>query len=293
MSAVTPSYGDLPRDFEPGVNLDVREQISKRRWSPRRNRWAQLAEFDARAAELERRQAEVTAELRDLNERRAGAPNEDVQRLAEWELRGRKGRRPESVIPELDAALKARRDEEGGLLLAIAAVLEEKVEFVTRHRRRLRQEADREVDAAHKRLVDVIAQIAPARQQVVEAREAAVWMAIYPDARQGQSPQSNFLGGGLLRIAEVLGIRSQLQHSRVVDALVADADWVAAAASPEERALMEGRHPRAPKGAAWSESDEYRAERQAELDQALQAFRAEWGRDPTEPQLVAFMQARG
>ena len=79
----------------------------------------------------------------------------------------------------------------------------------------------------------------------------------------------------------------------MIEALRADATWLRhAAATNEQRALLEGRYPRASKGAAWADSDEYRAQRRAELDEAVRAFVAEWGRQPSEAQLAAFMAAR-
>ncbi len=114
------NYGDLPRDFEPGVNLDVRERISRRRWSPRRNRSAQVAEIDQTVARLEMRQLEIDAELRELQERRVNAPGEHAARLSTWELAGRKGPRPEPTVAELEADIRDCQAEIDGVLLAIS-----------------------------------------------------------------------------------------------------------------------------------------------------------------------------
>ncbi len=85
-------------------------------------------------------------------------------------------------------------------------------------------------------------------------------------------------------------ITAQIESTELIEALRADAGWLRhAAATHEQRALLEGRDPRASRGAAWADTDEYRAERKAELDRAVQAFVAEWGRPPSESELIAFL----
>ena len=79
----------------------------------------------------------------------------------------------------------------------------------------------------------------------------------------------------------------------MIEALRADAAWLRhAAATSERRALLEGRDPRASKGAVWSDSDEARVERKTELERAVLAYRREWGHHPSEAQLAAFIQER-
>ncbi len=266
MSAVKPSYGDLPRDFEPGVNLDVRERISRRRWSPRRNRSARVAEIDQTVARLEMRQLELDAELRELQERRVNAPGEHAVRLSTWELAGRKGPRPDPTVAALDEQIRDCQAEIDGVLLAISQTLEQKAAFIEKHRGRLVKEAEAEVAAARERLVGLLDSIAPARQELIEAREALAWFATFPDSVPGETPEANLLGGGLLRVSEVLGVRHQLRHRDVLTALARDAEWLSA--KPAERGSRAG-------NAMWADLDEGRQELRQERQALLRAQEGE------------------
>ena len=42
----------------------------------------------------------------------------------------------------------------------------------------------------------------------------------------------------------------------------------------------------------WADTNEHRAQRKAELEEPVRAFVADWGRQPSEPQLAAFIAAR-
>ena len=68
-----------------------------------------------------------------------------------------------------------------------------------KHRRRLREEADRDVDAAHERLAAAIEEVAEARDHLVDSRDTAVCAGVYPNGNTGVSPQTNLLAGGIVR----------------------------------------------------------------------------------------------
>jgi hypothetical protein len=124
-------------------------------------------------------------------------------------------------------------------------------------------------------------------------RQSEIWVRLFPHELASREPLTRLFGGGLKHVSEPLGLTSQLDYSRLVEALRADASWLrSAAATAEQRALLEGRDPRKRTGAAWSDSDEYRAERKAELDDAVRAYIAEWGHPPSETQLVSFIRER-
>jgi hypothetical protein len=110
-----------------------------------------------------------------------------------------------------------------------------------------------------------------------------LWSALYPDATAGvEAPQHHMLAGGLRRpLEQTLGITHQLQANRVIDALRADADWVKDAATPEQRALLEGRNPKRPNSdATWAGTPEAIEQERAEKQAALARYREMWGRDP-------------
>jgi hypothetical protein len=162
-------------------------------------------------------------------------------------------------------------------------VLEEKASFVEKHRARLVKDADRAVTEAHARLHRLLDQLAAARDELVEHRHDAVWAALYPDGAAGvESPMHHILAGGLRRpIEQALGVTTQLQAGRVIDALKADADWLKDAATPEQRALLEGRNPKRPNSdATWAGTPEAIEQERAEKQAALARYREMWGRDP-------------
>jgi hypothetical protein len=194
----------------------------------------------------------------------------------------RRGSRPEPQADALEAAIKARQADFDGLTLAIGKTLEEKVDFVEKHRRRLREEADRDVEAAHERLAAAIEEVAEARDQLVDSRDMAVWAGVYPNGNTGVSPQTNLLAGGIVRAKRpqecaygVLGLVSQLRIDRVLDALRIDAAWLRTAATPEQRALLEGRDSRRSPATEWTDSEDHRDGRRAEIERAIEAFKVE------------------
>ncbi len=108
--------------------------------------------------------------------------------------------------------------------------------------------------------------IAPARQELIEAREALAWFSTFPDSARGETPEANLLGGGLLRVSEVLGVRHQLRHQDVLTALARDAEWLSAEpADPGSRAG----------NAMWADSPEARQQLRQERQALLRAQEGE------------------
>jgi hypothetical protein len=110
------------------------EKTAMRRLSLRRSKWPGVVEFDACVEELERRQVALHQELVQLHERLQAAPALDRQRLADWQLAGGKGERPEPTADALERVIAARQADLDGLAAAVDAVLAEKAAFVEKHR---------------------------------------------------------------------------------------------------------------------------------------------------------------
>ena len=110
----------LPADF-----FGAEENVW-RRYSPAKNRWREVAEFDARAGELEQRQAAINAELQELYDRERAAPDADAAALAEWELHDRKGQRPEPTLPAIQAEIKELQASWDALVVAVGRVAADK-----------------------------------------------------------------------------------------------------------------------------------------------------------------------
>lgn len=260
---------------------------------PRKSLWPELDEFNRRSAELQGRQRDVESRLQRLHEQRINAPSVDAQAAADWEFAGRKGPRPEPSVGRLDAEAADAERERDGLQGAVDRALEDRGRFVEKNRDRLASVAAQQGDALLARLGDLFDEVVETRDKLAELAAAERWARLYPHELADRDPQTSMLGGGLLQAVKPLGINQQLEYVRMIDALRADATWLRrAAATNEQRALLDGRDPRTGRGAVWADTDEYRAQRKAELDEAVRAFVAEWGRQPTEAQLAAFIDAR-
>jgi hypothetical protein len=95
--------GMPPRSGEVGSLAELEEQ-SRRRFSPRRNRWGDVRAFDDRVAEYERRRVEIGARLEPLQHRLANADETAADAIAAWLAAGERGQRPQSVKPRLEQA---------------------------------------------------------------------------------------------------------------------------------------------------------------------------------------------
>jgi hypothetical protein len=74
-------------------------------------------------------------------------------------------------------------------------VLEEKAEYVERHRKRLIKEADAQVDKTARRYEQLVGELAAVRAELAEARHAAVWASVYPARSAGAAPPDTMVGG--------------------------------------------------------------------------------------------------
>lgn len=260
---------------------------------PRKSLWPELDEFNRRLAEYQGRQLEVEQRLRGLHEQRVNAPNVDAQAAADWECAGRKGPRPEPSVESLDKKIAEAGRERDGLLAAIDRALEDRGEFVEKNRARLAAVAAQQEDAVLERLMGLLDGVEQERARLAELRQAEVWASLFPHELAAREPMTRLFGGGLQHVSAPLGLSAQFDYDRIIEALRADAMWLRhALATNEQRALLEGRDPRASNDAVWADTPESRAERKAELEDAVRAFVAEWGHHPTEAQLVAFIDAR-
>lgn len=206
---------------------------------------------------------------------------------------GRKGPRPEPSVESLDKKIAEAGRERDGLLAAIDRALEDRGEFVEKNRARLAAVAAQQEDAVLERLMGLLDGVEQERARLAELRQAEVWASLFPHELAAREPMTRLFGGGLQHVSAPLGLSAQFDYDRIIEALRADAMWLRhALATNEQRALLEGRDPRASNDAVWADTPESRAERKAELEDAVRAFVAEWGHHPTEAQLVAFIDAR-
>jgi hypothetical protein len=272
---------DVPRDQR--ADLARHEHSAPLRLT--RGRWAEVAKYDQRVAELEQRQRDLTAELQRLEQQRASAPAQHANALAAWEEDDRRGPRPESDLAVIELGITAARDEFEGLTVAVQRVLDEKRKTIERHRQRLVDDAQRELHEAHQRLATAIDVAEQARSELAEARSTLTWAQVFPDPVATRNfPRVRTLCGGLVApLQRTLGQALSIDVHRAFDALRADADWVATAVSPEQRAVLarsEDQQADLRRGAVWRQSPEGVAAERAEQQRRREEHLQVWGSLP-------------
>jgi hypothetical protein len=255
------------------------EEQSRRRFSPRRNRWGDVRAFDDRVAEYERRRGEIGERLEPLQHQLAHADQTDADGIAAWLAGGEKGPRPQSVKPRLEQEIADLRLESDGLIRASSDELARKAEYVERHRDRLVKDARRHVGQAHAALVAKLKSLPVAREELVAAREAELWALTYGHEHANQMPAFAALAGGNAKVGTKLGLTQSTPVERLFEALRSDADWLTEAISPPQREIVDGEAAK-PGAAMWVGSPEHEATLRAEREAYREAYKRAWGTYP-------------
>jgi hypothetical protein len=238
------------------------EESAIRRLTPWRARWPQVLEYDQEVARLEQRQSEMRAQLQELHDRKGSEPGRHADRLARWIKDGERGPRPESELPELEARIGELQQDVEALDLSIRRVLADKAAYFTKHRKRLAAQADEQVERSKQRYLALIDQLADVRQELLAARRASVWAALFPAEQVAIEPRDTFAGGRKQPL-QAMGLTAEVLPVRVLDALKADAEWCATAATGDQKALLAGVDPRQARiaGTVWTNDPRERAKR--------------------------------
>jgi hypothetical protein len=209
----------------------------------------------------------------DVHEHLVGAPREDADRLAEWQLRG-KGTRPQPSVPDLERQRDHLQAEIAGLDRARARVLEDKARFVATHGRLPVKDGEKATEQAARRYHALVDELEKARGDLYEARGATLWASLYPREPQLLDVPRRGLAGDLRQPLSKAGFMGQVKPEQVIEVLHEDARWLEHAASPEQRqALGE----QSEIGAVWEDTPEGQAHRQREAaENAKRIERARW-----------------
>ena len=259
-----------PTSLPPRLLDDSRHSVLKR-FSPVRNRWPEVAEFDRRVEELEQRQASLTDELQALSEQHRASVIADKQTLAEW-VASENGKRPEptaSATEQRISELEANRD---ALSTAVLCVLDEKAAFVVKHRRRLQRDAAKATEQAAARYEHLLSELEAARTEALEARRSQLWADLYPSELVTQDVESRLLLGGL-RVKEIPWTKDRIEIEQVLALLRADAEWTRQAQTPAQRAELSGTDPRLEGAATWADSPEGEELRRQEAREARERIK--------------------
>jgi hypothetical protein len=111
-----------------------------------------------------------------------------------------------------------------------------------------------------------------------ELVDLRLWAELYPAEAVGREPRWFMLGGGLKRNLQTLGLENIVAVEQVFESLRADTEWLATAASPEQRAKLEPR-------AVSQEERERARDRQLEEHASLRRQRAQDARSGELEQL--------
>lgn len=274
-----------PRDNPNFQRLAGLEQSMVARISPRhRNRWPELMEIDDRWQQCDRRQEELRAALADLHRSRANAEADHARAVAAWIAAGQTDPRPVSEAGALDAAIVDTQAECAAMDTVRDRILEERIAFVDKHRKRLVHDADDETQRARAHYVDAIAELERARAELIGLRETTVWASLYPSDTLQSHPPTHALAGGGRRASERRGFQSAVPAPAVFDLLRDDADHLATVATAEQAAAIHGVSRAALSGdqAMWAGSDEDGAFQKRERERLIEQYESVWGRPPPE-----------
>ena len=260
------------------------EQGALRRFSPRRS-WPDLAEHDQRIAEADRDRETVRQRIQDLRQQLTLATVQDEQRLIGW-LRDELGARPEPGAPVLEQEITQAEAELVARAAIIAELEAQKERFVAKHRRRLFTDATEATEAARDRYLAAIDSLASLREEIRNARQAAIYAQLYPSALTGSEPPTSLIAGRLDVMRRLIpGLNTTLDLGGVQALLREDARYVATAATASQASEIAGRDVTQPTaeqgGATWVQTDEGREAETAERKAALERYRRDnWGADP-------------
>ena len=243
-----------------------------KRFSPTRNRWPEVAEFDRRVEELEQRQASLTDELQALEEQHRALLATDKHILSEWLSSENGKQRPEPTAPAVEQRIEELKANRDALSHAVLRVLDEKAAFVEKHRRRLQKDASKAVSQAVERYQHLLDQVEQARSEALEARRSQLWADLYPSELVTQDVESRLLLGGL-RVKEIPWTKDRIEIEEVMIVLRADAEWTRQAQTRAQRAELSGTDPRLEGAATWADSPEGEELRRQEAREARERIK--------------------
>jgi tetratricopeptide (TPR) repeat protein len=218
------------------------EQSMLARISPRhRNRWPELLAIDERWEACDRRQEQLRGSLVDLRGRRERAEGDYADALAAWMAAGQPEPRPGSEAKALDEAIAEGEGEYAAMDTLRDRILEERIAFVAKHRRRLVADAQGEAEQAQARYLKAIDELAQAREDLIGLRETVVWASLYPsETLQTMAPSHALVGGRRRETEQQLPGVGQLPVHSVLALLRADVVYCATVSTVEQAAGMRG-----------------------------------------------------
>jgi hypothetical protein len=260
------------------------EQLHRFRFSPRKLRWRDVLEYDQRIDELTQRQQDTFAARAEIQERLRGADAHDAVAHAEWIAAGSSGTPPAPTRPQLEGRIGELTREHDALGRLIGQAAREKGQFVHKHRRRLVRTAATAVAEQHKRVHELVDQLAEARDELAAMRERELWAHAYghPDEEVTGMPPFSSFGAQSKHVHRLINAAGTVEYSRVLEALRGDADAIASVMTQAQRRVIAPSDQALPlsqmKTAVWESSKEGEAALRAEKEQQRSQHEKVWGR---------------
>jgi tetratricopeptide (TPR) repeat protein len=255
--------GHLPVDRDRArdeLSLEQQARLSSR---PRTRRWQKLDKLDQEVDRNISRQQDASRQLTEAEARLAEAPADDAATLAAWLAEGEQGERPAATVYE------RTRDRDAAALLVEAVgleldqALEARLRFVEKNREKMLAEARRDIDKARRRLQEAVSHLPVLREELLAARETALWCATFPDPLQSYG----------------FGTTARVEYGNLVQLLTTDAEVLASRFSADQsRRLGESVHADPTTEAMWDTDERSVAWKKQELERARQL--AEYALDP-------------
>ena len=270
--------GSLPVDPERARSELTEEQRARRSSRPKSRRFRGLDKIDDRINDLNCRLEDAWQEHRRAEERVRAAAADDAATLAKWIASGERGKRPEAVLYERQRDADATRLTAEALQRTLDEALEERLQYVQRHREKMLAEARADVEQARADLLAHVQELPALRQRLLDARDVLTWVAVFPDPVEGYGFPTSLALGLREPVEATLETKARIDYGRVVAALEADIDALAERHHVQvQRELGTARPPTPLTEAMWSEDEEYKAWAREERDRARRL--AEW-QDP-------------
>jgi hypothetical protein len=209
-----------------------------------------------------------------------GRPAADAEALADWELNNRRGARPEPRASIIEKQISQRQADLEGIRTATERVLAGKATYVEQHRSQLTRDAGKATSEARSHYLAAVEALEHARGELLDCRLAERWALTYPDHSANREPQwMSSLARNLTERLTRAGISTSIDAAQLGRLLREDADALAEAFDPEQRAVVEPKSDAAT-GAAWADSDEGRAAAREDKRKARERYEREWGQVP-------------
>lgn len=243
---------------------------------PRRKRWRELSRFDEEHDALLQRQAEAVRRLGEAEVALERAPQDDAAAFARWLAGDEKGEKPRSSLQDRTVERDGCRAYADGIQLEIDKLLQRRVDHVESNRRKMVDDARKDVEAARAKYDELTRALPAARDALIEAREVLVWAAVFPEPVHPFGNPAN-VGLGLAAVMkETLGTNAQIEFNRVLALLDRDAQALADEVSGQAKLALGTAGPRVPTREAmwdddpdmvqWKEVEKQRARMLAEHD---------------------------